>query len=409
MSSLFIHLPAPPVTAATDYAYVLSVDGRSPGKASSAPATLLPAAHGAGSETVAVVPARELSWHRLEWPRGLQPGSPRLRAALEGLLEDHLVDEPEVLHFAVEPHARAGEPAWVAVCDRAWLRACLEALDAAGRSVTRIVPEITPEAPAALYALGEPEHAVLVARSPRGVVALPLAATSLPLVPALPDGALCFAEPAIAEQAEALLQRPLVLQPAAERWLQASQSAWNLAQFDLARTGRARAIRRLATRGAEWLRAPHWQPARWALALLLVANLAGLNAWAWKERAALDAQREAVRATLARSFPQARPGADALAQMEREVAALRQATATPSSSDLETLLGALAAAAPAAAPSTAPVRTASSLDYARGTLRARGLGWAAADLRAAEPALHAQGLTATLQGEELVLRAQGRP
>lgn len=405
MSSLFIHLPAPPVVATTEFAYVLSVDGRSPDQVSSAPATLLPAAHGAGSETVAVVPADALSWHRLEWPRGLLPASPRLRAALEGLLEDHLLDEPEALHFAVEPHARASEPAWVAVCDRAWLRACLAALDAAGHSVTRIVPEIAPEAPAALYALGEPEHAVLVARSPRGVVTLPLSGASLPLLPALPDGALCFAEPAIAEHAEALLQRPLVLQPAAERWLQAAQSAWNLAQFDLARTGRGRAIRRLATLGTDWLRAPHWRPAHWALALLLVANLAGLNVWAWRERNALDARREAVRATLVRSFPQARPmtgpSADVLARMEREVAALRQATATPSSGDLETLLGALA--------STAPTRAATGLDYVRGTLRARGLGWTAADLRTAEPALSTQGLSVTLQADELVLRPQERP
>lgn len=398
MSSLFIHLPPAPVTAASDFGYVLSVDGRSPGQTSSAPATLLPAPHGAGSETVAVVPAAELSWHRLEWPRGLRPASARLRAALEGLLEDHLLDEPEALHFAVEPHAHAGEPAWVAVCDRAWLRACLQALDAAGRSVTRIVPEIAPEAPASLYVLGEADHAVLVARSPRGVVTLPLAAASLPLLPALPDEALCFAEPAIAEPAEALLQRPLVLQPAAERWLQAAQSDWNLAQFDLARTGRGRAVRRLATVGAEWLRAPHWRPARWGLALLLAANLVGLNAWAWKERTALDSRREAVRAVLVRTFAQARPGADPLAQMEREVAALRQATATPASGDLETLLGTLATLAPA--------RAATGLDYARGTLRVRGLGWTAVDLRTAGPRLQAQGLSATLQGDELVLRAQ---
>lgn len=401
MSSLFIHLPAPPVTPASEYGYVLSVDGRSLGQVSSAPASLLPGAHGAGAETVAVVPSDALSWHRLEWPRGLQPSSPRLRAALEGLLEDHLLDEPQALHFAVAPQVHAGEPAWVAVCDRAWLRACLQALDATGHSVTRIVPEIAPEAPTALYVLGEPDGALLVVRSPRGVVTLPLSAMSLTLLPALPDDALCFAEPAVAEHAEALLQQPLVLQPAAERWLQAAQSTWNLAQFDLARTGRARAIRRLAARGAQWLRAPRWRPARWACVLLLVTQLAGLQVWAWKERAALDARREAMRSTLTRSFPQAPPAADALAQMEREVAALYQSTATPSSRDLETLLGALAAATPA--------RTPTGLDYTRGALRVSGLGWTATDLRAAEAALHAQGLQATLQGDAVVMRVQEGP
>ncbi len=401
MSSLFIHLPAPPVAANTEVAYVLSVDGRSPDTVSQAPLSRLPAAQGAAAEVVAVVPAGELSWHRLEWPRGLTPASPRLRAALEGLLEDQLLDEPEAVHFAIEPHARAGDPAWVAVCDRAWLRNCLALLEAAGRTVTRIVPEFAPQAPAALHVMGDPEHATLIAHSPRGVITLPLSAAALPLLPALPDEALCFAEPAVAESAETLLQRPLVLQPAAERWLQAAQSEWNLAQFDLARTGRARALRQLATAGAEWLRAPRWRPARWGLALLAVTQLVGLNAWAWRERAALEAQRALMALTLTRTFPQVRPGGDALAHMAREVAALRQATATPASSDLETLLGALATAAPG--------RTVTGLDYAQGVLRARGLGWTATDLRAAQAALGAQGLTVSLQGDALVLRAEGSP
>ncbi len=399
MSSLFILLPEPPLTAASEFAYVLSVDGRSPDTVSRAPAALLPHVQGAVAEGVAVVPAGALSWHRIEWPRGIPPGSPRLRAALEGLLEDHVLDEPEALHFAVEPHARAGEAAWVAVCDRRWLLECLQALEASGHAVTRIVPEMAPEAPAALHALGEPEHPMLLARSPRGVVALPLAAASLDLLPALPDDALCFAEPAIAAQAEALLQRPLVLQPAAERWLQAAQSAWNLAQFDLARTGRGRLLRRLVLAGTAGWHRPAWRPARWGLALLVAVNLLGLQAWAWKERAALSAQREAVRQVLARTFPRVIPIVDAPAQMEREVAALRQATATPARGDLELQLGALAA--------TAPDRTAQGLDYATGTLRVRGLGWTATDLRAAQPALRAQGLTASLEGEALVVQAEG--
>ncbi len=401
MSSLFIHLPPPPLTASSEFAYVLSVDGRSPDTVSQSPLPLLPDAHGAGSEIVAVVPASELSWHRIEWPRGLSPGSARLRAALEGLLEDHLLDDPEALHFAVEPHARAGEPVWVAVCDRAWLRNSLMMLQAAGRAVTRIVPEVAPESPAALHALGDPEDALLVARSPRGVLTLPLSAASMPLLPALPDDALCFAEPAVAALAESLLQRPLVLQPAAERWLLAAQSAWNLAQFDFARTGRGRRMRRLATAGAEWLRSPQWRPARWGLVLLAAIHLAGLNAWAWQARSEMETQRAALVQTLTRTFPQVRQVVDAPAQMTREVAALRQSTATPASSDLETQLGALATASPG--------RAASGLDYAKGVLRVRGLGWTAADLQAARPALRSQGLMVSQQGDELVLRAEGGP
>lgn len=399
MSSLFIHLPAAPVSASSEFAYVLSVDGRSPGATSRAPANLLPRAQGAGSEVVALVPADALSWHRIEWPRGLTPTSQRLRAALEGLLEERLLDEPDTLHFAVEPHVRMGEPAWVAVCDRTWLRACLELLDAAGHAVTRIVPEVAPEAPPALMAVGESEQALLFVRSPQGVKVLPLCAASMALLPAVTDDMLYLSEPGTAAQAQALLERPLVLQTAAQRWLLAAQSGWNLAQFEFARSGRTRAIKRLATAGADWLRAPKWRPARWGLVLLVMANLVGLNAWAWKERAQLEAKREEVARILTRTFPQVRVVVDPPAQMAREVAALGQATGTPSAADLEVLLGALAAATPG--------RAASGLDYAAGTLRVRGLGWTTSELRQAEPALRARGLRATLQGSDVVLRTEG--
>ena len=399
MGSLFLLLPAAPITATSEFSYVRSVDGRSADTVSRASVSLLPHAHGAGAESVAVVPADALSWHLVEWPRGITPRSQRLRAVLEGLLEEHLLDEPETLHFAVEPQARAGEATWIAVCDRPWLRACLQALEAGGHPITRIVPEIAPQSPAALYALGETTQPMWVVRSARGVMVLPLAATSMALLPALPDDALCLAEPALAEQAEALLHRPLVLQPAAERWLQAAQSDWNLAQFEFVRSGRIRALRRLATACAAWWRSPAWRPARWSLALLVVVNLIGLQAWAWRERAALEAQRVAIREVLTRTFPQVKAVIDAPAQMAREVAALRQATATPASTDLETQLGALASAA--------PDRTAQGLDYTRDTLRVRGLGWTAADLQRAQATLQAQGLAASLEGEALVLQAEG--
>jgi general secretion pathway protein N len=53
-----------------------------------------------------------------------------------------------------------------------------------------------------------------------------------------------------------------------------------------------------------------------------------------------------VRDTLRATFPQVRVIVDAPVQMEREVAALRQQTGTPSTRDLDALLAALAAALP---------------------------------------------------------------
>jgi general secretion pathway protein L len=81
-----------------------------------------------------------------------------MRTALEGLLEERLLDETDAVHFALQPGARAGEPAWVGVCDRAWLRNTLQILEAAGRHATRIVPEFAPEGSPALAVIGDPEQ-----------------------------------------------------------------------------------------------------------------------------------------------------------------------------------------------------------------------------------------------------------
>ena len=72
---------------------------------------------------------------------------PPLRAVLEGLLEDQLLDDPPALHFALAPGAANDGKTWVAVCDKAWLRSGLQALEAAGMAVARIVPERVPAAP----------------------------------------------------------------------------------------------------------------------------------------------------------------------------------------------------------------------------------------------------------------------
>ncbi len=401
MSSLFVLLPAEPATPGTEFAYLLSPDGRTVGAHASAPAGRLPAASGAGAQIVAVVPAAALSWHRVELPKGVGAGSTRLRAVLEGQLEEQLLDEPEALHFALEPQPRPGAPVWVAVCQRAWLRGALQALDSAGRAVTRIVPEVAPEAPGALHVVGDADDALVIASTVDGVLTMPLSASSLPLLPPLGVDVPCFAEPAVAAQAEQLLQRPVVLQTASQRWLQAAQSGWDLAQLEFASSGRARAFKQWATLWGGLLRAPRWRAARWGAALLIAANLIGLNAWAWRERAVLQDKQQAVRSTLTTTFPQVRLVVDAPLQMAREVAALRQATGAVSGGDFESLLGALATAAPG--------RTPSGLEFTGVELRVRDIGWTAADLAQAQPALRSQGVSARLQGDLLVLAPEGTP
>jgi general secretion pathway protein L len=363
----------------------------------SVPAALLPS----GDEVVACAPGVALSWHRVTLPPGSMKGAARLRGVLHGLLEDQLLDEPESLHFALEPGARAGAPVWVATCDRAWLRGAVQALEAAGRRVTRIVPEFAPQ-PAdgspMVFAVGEPEAARCVIASAEGVVMLPLDGTGLALAGALPPGGI-QAEPAVAQLAESVFgQRVPIVKPA-ERRLQASRSAWDLAQFELASTGRARAGKKLAAISRALWRAPRWRAARWGALALALAQLIGLNAWAWKERGALDAKRDAVRNVLTQTFPAVNLVVDAPAQMAREVAALRQATGDLGSGDFEPMLGALAASLPSG-------RVPTAIDFSGGQLRLRGLGLQAPELAAMTTALSSRGYGARSEGDILLIQPE---
>lgn len=399
MSSLIVTLPLEPATSATEWRFALSADGRTVAEEGSAPAALLPLPRGAGAEVVALVPVQALAWHRVELPKGVVPGAPRLRAALEGLLEEQLLDDPEAVHLALQPGAAGGSAAWVGVCGRAWLRDALHVLETAGRPVARVVPEFAPEGDLALAVIGDAAQPLAVATSAEGVLALPLAAASLPLLPPLPEEAPVVAEPAVAAAAEQLLQRKVVLQQAPQRWIAASRTRWDLAQFEFARSARARALKRVASGWAEVLRAPAWRPARWAAALLVAVQLVGLNTWAWKERATLEDKRAQVRTLLTQTFPQVRVVVDAPVQMEREVAALRQQTGTASPRDLDALLAALGAALPEGKRPTA-------LQYTPGALRASGLALSPDDLRAVATRLKGLGHAVAQEGEVLVVTAE---
>ncbi|MBC7601430.1 MAG: general secretion pathway protein GspL [Ramlibacter sp.] len=399
MSALIVFLPTQAASASTEFEYVLTHDSTTIADHGTALATLLPATTRAGSELVAVVPASLLSWHRVDLPKGAA-GSPRLRAVLEGLLEDQLLDETEALHFALQPQARVGETAWVATCDRAWLRAAVVALETAGRPAARIVPEFAPEGVTTFYAIGEAQQPIIVAAGAEGVTALPLSSQVLPLLPALTEETPCIAEPAVAEIAEQLLQRRPELRHPSERWMRSAQSGWDLAQLEFSSSGRARAFKKMGTAWADILSAPQWKPARWGVVALVAVNLVALNAWAWRERSALDQKREAIRMTLTETFPQVKVVVDAPLQMQRELTALRLATGTSSGNDFEAMLGALSNVAP-------PQRALSNIEFTNGELRVRGLAMPTEEARALANSLKSQGLTATAQGESLLITAGG--
>lgn len=414
MSTLIVSIPLPAADGVspggTDFSYVLTGDGVSVLQQSTAPAALLPHTGRAG-ETVAVVPIRALSWHRVTLPPGVRPtprgnGAPRLRAVLDGLLEEHLLDDPAQLHFALAPDVSSGDAAWIAVCNRAWLRSALLTLEAAGHPAARVVPEWAPGPDEnILHAFGTPDEAWLLATGlpPGGALSLmPLAASSLAILPLDVAAAPLFAEPAIAVLAEDCAGRPAQLETPAARWLAAARGRWDLAQFDLASNGRTRVAKRAGALMGELLRAPQWRAARWGAGLLVAAQVIGLNAWAWKESNAVQAQDAMVRGLLTTTFPTVRVVVDAPVQMERELVQLRQASGAASASGAEALLANVGAALPAG-------RSATALEYSGTELRLAGLQLQPEEAGNLISVLRTRGIAARTEGEALLLHTETAP
>ena len=411
MSTLILHLPLATPGPHTPYSYTLTSDGHAVSGHGSAPPATLPAT-GRTGETVALVPLRALSWHLVTLPQGLSLShGTRLRAVLEGLLEERLLDDPAQLHFALQPGARAGEAAWIAVCDRTWLQTCLQTLEAAQRPVARIVPEFAPgaEGPPEYFALGSPEDAQFLATAQgesQSLALVPLAVAPMLLAqaPATADGAAppVLADPAVAALAEKRLARPVGLSTASERALRAARGSWDLAQFTLASQGRQRLVRQVRNALSAFLRAPQWRAARWAAVLAAVAHLVGLNAWAWQEQRTLAAKQAAVRNTLTQTFPQVKVIVDAPLQMERELAQLRLASGDLSPHDLEPLMAATGRALPPGAQPT-------GIDFSNHELRLRGLELSAEALDGLRAQLGAAGYQAQETDSGLRIRAEGTP
>jgi len=391
--------------------WVLSADGQQPSGQGVSACAELPQ----DAECVLVVPVWQLSWQRVALPK-VAPA--RLRAALDGLLEEHLLDDTAQLHFALEPGSRPGQAAgiWVAVCRRDWLQAQLRALEQAGRPASRIVPAASPQAGAQLWLQEEAGQSWCIAAGPDGVLAWPLPDRDTgthPLPAAL--GPWLLARPAgkdeasvtlvadaahLAQAEQAWPDRQWTMASAAERWLQAQRQGWNLAQFDLKLSARGR--------GSQWLprawrmlaRDPAWRPVRWSLAALLGLQLLGLNLLAWQERRTEAAQLTEQKTLLTQTFPQVRLVLDAPRQMRTELERLRQQQGELGGGDLESLLAALGAGAE-------PVSW-KSLDFSQGQARLNGVQASAQAQQAVQSALGARGWRAEISGGDWRLEREKR-
>jgi general secretion pathway protein L len=382
-----------------EYAYVTSNDGIEAEAQGQATAALLPTR----SVVIAVVQEADVSWHRITLPKA--PAS-RLRMALVGVLEEALLDDAESVHLAVAPLAAAGQPTWVAAVDRAWLEDQLAALQKSGVFVDRVVPMAWPDDPPAGHfhappasGVGTLEDVVLTWASVDGVATVRLAGgLARALIPTpVPATTRWSAAPMAASAAERWLGAPVNVMPGEQRLLQAGRSLWNLRQFDLARRTRgARAM-------GDWMRqamSPAWRPVRVGIALIVLAQIVGLNLWAWHQQNEVEARRGAIQALVKKTFPRIGAGdvqRDAAAVMLRETQSLRTLAGKAGDSDLEPMLQAAAAAWPGERPPVENVR------FEPGKLTLAASGWSDRQIEQFRSALRPAGFRVDASEGRLVV------
>jgi general secretion pathway protein L len=168
-----------------------------------------------------------------------------------------------------------------------------------------------------------------------------------------------------------------------------------LAQFEFAAHGSARWLQKANRLWQTFAKGEAWKPARWSLALLVLAQCVGLNVAAWQLNAQVKLQRDLQKSILTQSFPNVTV-VDAPLQMAKELERLQRNSGTVSARDFEWVLQAVGAALPAG-------QSISNLDYqvqGNGETRLQGLQLTEAQNSEFAKALRNQGLDAQLNGAQ---------
>ena len=395
MPTLLLLLPDGPAADGFDAWdwQLVGAQGQPLGHGRDATAALPPA-----DDLVLLLGARAVSWLRTTLPR---TPAKRWRAALAGLLEEQLLDDPDHLHLALPTKAQAGEAVWVAATPLAPLRTACEALQAANRFVDRIAPTAWPleSETGAGHFVADGERTQLLWRDADGATVLPLAGgfTRDRLPAERLAGANWTAEPAAVQAAEAWLAgaAPVAVRTQAALAAQALQSHWDLRQFELA--PRIHGLQRAKLMWHRFLQ-PDWRALRIGLAALIALQLIGLNLLALQQHRAQAAKQSAIEALFRSGFPHNTAVQDAAAQLPRELARLRASAGQPGPRDLDPLLAAAARHWPAG---VAPLQ---ALDYQAGSLTLSATDWGDEQVEPFRQAVAANGIRATRDGARIVLQ-----
>ena len=423
MSKLIISLPyaneaqsgGSGVSGNTLYTFVLSKDEQNDDPSRAKTGTLSLSELPKADATVLVVPARALSWHQVDLPKVPKA---RLRAALDGLLEERLLDDTNDMAFALSPDVQVGKAAtgvWVAACDKAWLNNAVQIFDAAGCRITQVVPEFWPQSNPMICITGTPEEAWITRADSHGVMIVPLhlgdtSGVLEALLAQLPAGTSIGAEPVVVELAEASLlpysELKVALRQHATGLLFSATSLWELAQFEQSLSGDSQGMKSVIRQWQTFWQSPAWRPARWGLVAFLCANIVGLNAWAWQQQASLSKKQAQLITILTQTFPNVKTVIDPGLQMSREMALLRQSTGANSVQNFESMLSAF---------SNTNKRQASvftmptAIEYIANGVNLKNVKLAANELPALQEKLKPMGYVLTQNGDTASLKVQAAP
>ncbi len=377
---------------------------------SKAPIELLPSAE----VTVLVAPAKALSWHQIDLPKVPRT---RMRSALDGLLEERLLDDTQSLAFALAPDATQGKTAsktWVAVCEKAWLTNAITLFESNGHRVTQVVPEFSPAqttSPESVFVTGVPEDVYVTRINSSWILTLPLqnsqqaqhnVSSSQTVMADHHEETWVYAEPAVAELAEKNLSQHVTIRLLSTGLLQSAQSNWDLAQFENKLSGDSEFIKRFRRKLRSFWIDSQWRPVRWGLLGIFLVNVIGLNAWAWHQKSSLAEKKSQVAQLLTQSFPNVKTVVEPQLQMDKEMSLLRQATGAVSMQNFETMLSAISLANQASAVSKTP----KTIEFTGNKLVLTGIELTANELTAVQAKLKQSGYAIKMEGNRTTITWQ---
>ncbi len=342
METLLIQLPTATFSSAIRFDIGLAVEGDAPVMISRRLDEKV-SPNRTVTEVVAVVPARRLSWHRVEIPLPLRRQGRRIEVYIRNALEDALLEEPSDLHFALAPNWAKEKVAWVAVCNRPWLKGHLDGLANAGYVVSRLIPELYPTPEPCVLALGHSRHPMLWFTHQRdGVWGIPLdkeaAATALL---SLNSDREAFSEKIFADAPgsrylDSQQDKTVTLIANSEhiQWSRASE--WDLLQWSLQSSESSRLMTRAWRTANRWWFDLKWKRFRQGSVALLVVNLIGLNVWTAMVQTQLEKQNDELLQLFKTSYPEVKvvidPHKQMLAEAQRTQARIKTARVSFSAS-----------------------------------------------------------------------------